>query len=174
MKKNLKSKINQTVNAKIMEQKVFKTAYQEEQEAKDMAIYNEWNELMSVPGQSATGVTQHLMQKYNIHSSSTIWVMRKRAEKRLKREGKAARAKYEYNKKYQQRYWEKKAASKRAAAQQQIQTEPVSVSRNGMDDQRYITALEASNKTLNSENRRLVRLLHNYQKIIAQSTVAAL
>ena len=81
MKKNLKSKINQTVNAKIMEQKVFKTAYQEEQEAKDMAIYNEWNELMSVPGQSATGVTQHLMQKYNIHSSSTIWVMRKRAEK---------------------------------------------------------------------------------------------
>ena len=83
-------------------------------------------------------------------------------------------AKYEYNKKYQQRYWEKKAASKRAAAQQQIQTEPVSVSRNGMDDQRYITALEASNKTLNSENRRLVRLLHNYQKIIAQSTVAAL
>ena len=81
----------------------------------------------------------------------------------------AARAKYEYNKKYQQRYWEKKAASKRAAAQQQIQTEPVSVSRNGMDDQRYITALEASNKTLNSENRRLVRLLHNYQKIIAQS-----
>ena len=57
MKKNLKSKINQTVNAKIMEQKVFKTAYQEEQEAKDMAIYNEWNELMSVPGQSATGVT---------------------------------------------------------------------------------------------------------------------
>lgn len=43
MKKNLKSKINQTVNAKIMEQKVFKTAYQEEQEAKDMAIYaNEW------------------------------------------------------------------------------------------------------------------------------------
>ena len=136
MKKNLKSKINQTVNAKIMEQKVFKTAYQEEQEAKDMAIYNEWNELMSVP--------------------------------------EAARAKYEYNKKYQQRYWEKKAASKRAAAQQQIQTEPVSVSRNGMDDQRYITALEASNKTLNSENRRLVRLLHNYQKIIAQSTVAAL
>ena len=70
----------------------------------------------------------------------------------------AARAKYEYNKK----------------SQQQIQTEPVSVSRNGMDDQRYITALEASNKTLNSENRRLVRLLHNYQKIIAQSTVAAL
>ena len=64
MKKNLKSKINQTVNAKIMEQKVFKTAYQEEQEAKDMAIYNEWNELMSVPGQSATGVKMCIRDRH--------------------------------------------------------------------------------------------------------------
>lgn len=69
-----------------MEKKVFKTAYQEEQEAKDMAIYNEWNELMQLPGQSATAVAQHLMQKYNIHSQSTIWVMRRRAEARLKKE----------------------------------------------------------------------------------------
>lgn len=69
-----------------MEKKVFKTAYQEEMEAKDMAIYTEWNELMNIPGQSATAVTQHLMQKYNIHSQSTIWVMRKRAEARLKKE----------------------------------------------------------------------------------------
>ena len=65
----------------------------------------------------------------------------------------AARAKYEYNKKYQQRYWEKKAASKRAAAQQQIQTEPVSVSRNGMDDQRYITALEQNTQQRKSTAR---------------------
>jgi hypothetical protein len=70
-----------------MNGKVFKTAYQEEQEAKDLAVYNEWNELMKVPGQSATGVSAHLMQKYNIHSQSTIWVMRKRAEDRLKKEG---------------------------------------------------------------------------------------
>lgn len=69
-----------------MEKQVFKTVYQLEKEAKDMAIYKEWNELMQVPGQSATGVTQHLMQKYNIHSASTIWVMRQRAEKRLKKE----------------------------------------------------------------------------------------
>lgn len=69
-----------------MEKQVFKTDYQLEKEAKDMAIYQEWNELMLIPGQSATGVTQHLMQKYNIHSSSTIWVMRQRAEKRLKKE----------------------------------------------------------------------------------------
>ena len=88
MDKNRKSKVNQTVNQKTMKLKVFKTDYQEEQEAKDLAIYNEWNELMSVPGQSATAVTRHLMQKYNIHSPSTIWAMRKRAETRLEKEGK--------------------------------------------------------------------------------------
>lgn len=66
-----------------MEKQVFKTDYQLEKEAKDMAIYKEWNELMQIQGQSATGVTQHLMQKYNIHSSSTIWVMRQRAEQRI-------------------------------------------------------------------------------------------
>ena len=71
-----------------MEKQVFKTAYQVEQEAKDLAVYNEWNELMKVPGQSATGVSAHLMQKYNIHSQSTIWFIRKRVEKRLKEEGK--------------------------------------------------------------------------------------
>ena len=86
----------------------------------------------------------------------------------------AARAKYEYNKKYQQRYWEKKAAEKQAGSQPQEPDRTVSVSRSGMTDERYITALEKSNKTLNSENRRLVRLLHNYQTIISQSAVAAL
>lgn len=81
----------------------------------------------------------------------------------------AARAKYEYNKKYQNRYWEKKAAEN----QTEQDEETVSVSRNGRSDKRYISALEDSNKVLNSENRRLVRLLHNYQTIINQSTVGA-
>lgn len=88
MNKNRNTKINQTVNSKIMEGKVFKTACQEEREAKDMAVYNEWNELMKVPGQSASGVAAHLMQKYNIHSQSTIWVIRKRVERKMKKEGK--------------------------------------------------------------------------------------
>lgn len=83
----------------------------------------------------------------------------------------AARAKYEYNKKYQQRYWEKKAAEKQSPSQ--LSDGPVSVSRSGMNDERYISALEKSNKTLNNENRRLVKLLHNYQTMIAQSTIAA-
>lgn len=79
--------MNKKLNSNKMKTQVFKTPYQVEQEAKDMAIYNEWNELMKVPGQSRTGVSQHLMQKYNIHSSSTIWFIRKRVEKRLE-EGK--------------------------------------------------------------------------------------
>ncbi len=62
---------------------VFKTPYQEEREAKDLAIYNDYNELMKVPGQSATRVTAHLMEKYGIHSASTIYEIRKRVENRL-------------------------------------------------------------------------------------------
>ena len=79
---------------------------------------------------------------------------------------------YQYNKKYQQRYWEKKAAEKQTNSQPQEAEKTVSVSRTSMTNEQYISALEQSNKTLNSENRRLVRLLHNYQTMIVQSTVA--
>lgn len=86
----------------------------------------------------------------------------------------AARAKYEYNKKYQKRYWEKKAAKQAGSHPlEPSEDEAVSVSRTGRTDARYITALETSNKVLNSEIRRLVNLLQDYQKMIAQSTIAA-
>jgi hypothetical protein len=82
----------------------------------------------------------------------------------------AAHAKYEYNKKYQDRYWERKAA-------QQKQQEPdgnVSVSRHTRNEAQYINALETSNMVLNKENRRLVKMISNYQTIISQSAMAAL
>lgn len=82
----------------------------------------------------------------------------------------AARAKYLYNKKYQDRYWKKKAAEKGKISQ--APEERVSVSRIGKTDERYISELEQSNKTLNRENRRLVKLLHGYQTMIAQSAAA--
>lgn len=63
---------------------VFKTLCQTEREARDMAIYNEYNILMSSEGQSKTVVTEHLMRKYNVHSMSTIYVIRRRVEERLK------------------------------------------------------------------------------------------
>lgn len=64
---------------------VFKTECQAEREKRDLAIYNEYNELVSVEGQSRTLVTEHLMKKYGIHSSGTIYVIRKRVEERLNR-----------------------------------------------------------------------------------------
>lgn len=68
-----------------MEVTVFKTQCQEEREARDLAIYNEYNELMSVKGQSKTLVMEHLMKKYGIHSIGTIYVIRRRVEERLKK-----------------------------------------------------------------------------------------
>lgn len=71
-----------------METKVFKTQCQTEREARDMALYNEYNELMSVKGQSKTVVMEHLMNKYGIHSVGTIYIIRRRVEERLnKQEG---------------------------------------------------------------------------------------
>lgn len=64
--------------------KIFKTKCQEEREKRDMAIYNEYNELMAVEGQSRTLVTEYLKKKYDIHSAGTIYVIRKRVEARLK------------------------------------------------------------------------------------------
>lgn len=69
------------------EVKIFKTECQREREKRDLAIFNEYNELMSVEGQSKTLVAEHLMKKYGVHSQGTIYVIRRRVEERLKQEG---------------------------------------------------------------------------------------
>lgn len=91
----------------------------------------------------------------------------------------AAHAKYLYNKKYQDRYWEKKAEKTSTdkvrvevsiteeASCEQSDTIEVSVSRKGRSDERYIRDLERSNRTLNAENRRLTKRLLHYEEIIA-------
>lgn len=63
---------------------VLKTPYRVDKEAKELAIYKEYNDLMSKAGQSATAVVEYLMEKHNIHSASTIYLIRKRVEERLK------------------------------------------------------------------------------------------
>lgn len=90
----------------------------------------------------------------------------------------AAHEKYLYSKKYQDAYWERKAAKKKQGGKVEVTVSiteellpeleevTVTVSRNGHSDERYIKALETANKTLNSENRRLIRLLTRYQEII--------
>lgn len=88
----------------------------------------------------------------------------------------AAHEKYLYNKKYQDGYWERKAAKRKGKVEvtvsiteellPNLETATVTVQRNGHTDERYIKALEQANRTLNSENRRLIRLLQKYQEII--------
>jgi hypothetical protein len=43
---------------------------------------------MKQPGAMVTAVNVHLMKKYNIGAQPTVWIIRKRVEKRLKAEGK--------------------------------------------------------------------------------------
>ena len=64
--KYFNTEINQIVNPKNMEEKTLKTEFQLEKEAKEMAIYNEYNELMKQPGAMATAVDEHLMKKYTV------------------------------------------------------------------------------------------------------------
>lgn len=65
---------------------IFKTPCQEQREERDLAIFNEWNQLTAVEGQSKTLVTEYLMKKYNVHSAGTIYVIRRRVEERLKKQ----------------------------------------------------------------------------------------
>lgn len=61
-----------------------KTALQEEREARDLAVFKEYNDLVSIDGQSRTEVNKYLMQKYNIRSTGTLYVILKRVEERNK------------------------------------------------------------------------------------------
>lgn len=67
---------------------IFKTKLQQERENRDLAIFNEYNQLVALEGQSKTQVTEHLMKKFGIHSAGTIYVIRNRVAARLEREGK--------------------------------------------------------------------------------------
>lgn len=69
---------------------IFKTDCQKEREARDKAIYDDYNRLMEVKGQSKMMVIQHLMGKYNVHSMGTIYVILRRVEDSLKEEEVAA------------------------------------------------------------------------------------
>lgn len=54
-----------------------------ERDARDMALYREYERLCSVPGQSRVAAAALLMKKYKIHSTSTFHAIRKRVEARL-------------------------------------------------------------------------------------------
>lgn len=72
-----------------MEVRLMKPDGRAEREARDLAVYSDYQELMTVEGQSKTKVHEYLMQKYNVHSQSTIYLILKRVEERKRKEGAA-------------------------------------------------------------------------------------
>jgi hypothetical protein len=66
-----------------MKETKLKTECKLNKEARDLAIYNEWKELMRQPDAMASAVDAFLMKKHSIFSKSTIWNIRKRAKKYL-------------------------------------------------------------------------------------------
>lgn len=60
-----------------------KTDAQEEREARDLAVYNEYNVLAADPQQSRTKLNQYLMEKYKFRSTGTLYVILKRVKARL-------------------------------------------------------------------------------------------
>lgn len=66
--------------------KIFKTDCQLEREKRDRAIYDEYNALTAIEGQSRTRVNEYLMKKYGIHSVGTIYQIRARVDRAIKGE----------------------------------------------------------------------------------------
>ena len=64
--------------------KIFKPEGKKWRERRNLALYEEYTELTSVEGQGKTGVNGYLMRKYGIHSQSTIYVIIRRVEERIK------------------------------------------------------------------------------------------
>lgn len=69
-----------------MAEMIFKTDCQREREARDKAIFDDYNRLMGGEGQSKMMVYQHLMDKYSVHSMGTIYNILRRVEDSLKGE----------------------------------------------------------------------------------------
>lgn len=67
---------------------ILRTKCQEDRDARDLSIFNEYNDMISVEGQSKSRVVEYLMTKYNIHSAGTIYVIRNRVAERLAKKGK--------------------------------------------------------------------------------------
>lgn len=72
-----------------MTKTVVKTKYQIDKEARERAIYDDYNKLMEQPGAMSTAVTDHLMKKYNLHSRSSIWQARTRTQLRIDEQSKS-------------------------------------------------------------------------------------
>lgn len=59
------------------------TDLQAERASRDLAIFNEYNALVAVEGQSRTEVNKYLMRKYDLHSTGTVYTIIKRVKERI-------------------------------------------------------------------------------------------
>lgn len=66
-----------------MATKVLKTKFRTEMEARDSAIYDEWEKLSKQPGTMKMAIYDHLLKKYGLHAKASIWQARDRHRKRL-------------------------------------------------------------------------------------------
>lgn len=72
-----------------MEYTGLKTEFRLKKEARELEIYNEYNQMKAQPGAMTTAVNKFLVQKHELGSETTVWAIRKRVEKRLgQQEGK--------------------------------------------------------------------------------------
>jgi hypothetical protein len=69
-----------------MDKTGLKTEFRIQKDARELAIYEEYNALMKEPGAMATAVNQFLTQKYGFGSKTTVYFICKRIEKRLKQQ----------------------------------------------------------------------------------------
>lgn len=65
-----------------------KTKLQEEREARDLAVYKEYNELAANPLQSRVALNEYFMEKYNFRSSGTLYTILKRVKAKIEEEEK--------------------------------------------------------------------------------------
>lgn len=54
---------------------ILKTKRQIDRKKRDTAIYNEYNELVKISGASRMAIVNHLMKKYNIYGTSTVYAI---------------------------------------------------------------------------------------------------
>jgi hypothetical protein len=60
-----------------------RTEHRKKLDARNLALYNEYNQLMAQDGAMAGVVTEFIMKKYNIFGASTVWLIRKDVAKKL-------------------------------------------------------------------------------------------
>ena len=65
-------------------QTTLQTEFRKKKEERELAIYNDFQEMKKPPGSMTTAIWEALKVKYEIAAKSTVWAIVKRVEQRLK------------------------------------------------------------------------------------------